>query len=367
MSAEYVDVAVIGAGLVGLASAEALAATGRSVVLLERHPRAGMETSTHNSGVIHAGLYYPTGTLKALLCVEGAERLYAFGESAGVDVHRSGKFVVAQDPSEVPELERLFRLGTANGTRGLEIVDAASVRTREPHVRAFAALWSPNSGRVDAHSLVSALQQRFERAGGILLRHSELLGGQATGDHLTLHLERENITAAAVVNAAGLYADEVSTRFGGESFTIYPCRGEYAELKPSRRDLVRSLVYPIPHPTGHGLGVHLTRTINGTVMLGPTIRYQDSKSDYENGREPLESFLAETTNLLPDVTLDDLRLGGSGIRAKLHPPQEKFADFMIRADRNQPALIHAAGIDSPGLTACLAIGARVARLVAERI
>ncbi len=366
MTSESVDVAVIGGGVIGLATAEALAAAGRSVVLIERHPRAGMETSTHNSGVIHAGLYYPPRTLKAQLCVEGAARLYSFSEENGVQAERCGKFVVAQAPSELPELERLLRVGTENGARGLEIVDAATVRKREPHVRAVAALWSPNSGRIDAHGLVRILQQRFERAGGILLRHSEVLGGDVSGDQLTLRLQRETITATTVVNAAGLYADNVSAGLGGEPFTIYPCRGEYAELTASRRELVRGLVYPVPHPSGHGLGVHLTRTIEGTVMLGPTIRYQDSKSDYENGREPLESFLEETTRLLPEVTLDDLRQGGSGIRAKLHPPHERFADFMIRADRIQPALIHAAGIDSPGLTACLAIGARVAGLVANR-
>lgn len=357
---EHIDVAVIGGGVVGLATGCAVAETGRSVVVVERHPRAGMETSTHNSGVIHAGLYYPTDTLKARLCVEGADRLYAFCRSSGVPADRCGKLVVAHDPSEVPELERLQRLGTANGARGLEIVEETFVRVREPRVRAVAALWSPDSGRIEAEALVRALQRALESAGGILVRGSALIAADPQSDGLMLALDRETIHADVVVNAAGLQADDVSRMLGGERFTVYPCRGEYAELKPSRRDWVRGLVYPVPHASGHGLGVHLTKTTGGSVLLGPTIRYQAGKDDYESGRQPLEAFVEPARRLLPGVTLEDLRYGGSGIRAKLHPPEAHFADFLIRRDRHQPALIHAAGIDSPGLTACLAIGALVA-------
>ncbi len=361
----HVDVAVVGAGLTGLASAAAIAASGRSVVLIERHPRPGMETSTRNSGVIHAGLHYPPGTLKAALCVEGAERLYAFCAANSVPHDRCGKLVVAADVGEHDVLQRLHELGTANGARGLEIVDRSFVRRREPHIAASAALWSPDSGRVDADALVRALLCVAEGAGVMVLRGSGLVDGRPTPRGYELRLARETISAERVVNAAGLHADAVSTMLQGERFTIYPCRGEYAELKPSRRDRVNGLVYPIPHPSGHGLGVHLTKTTGGALLVGPTSRYQRNKDDYEDGREPLESFLEPTRRLLPAITLDDLRLGGSGIRSKLHPPSERFADFMIRADANHPALIHAAGIDSPGLTACLAIGARVAQLVAS--
>jgi L-2-hydroxyglutarate oxidase LhgO len=361
---ESCDVAVIGAGVTGLACARALALAGRSTCIIERHPRPGLDTSTRNSGVIHAGLYYPPGSLKARLAVEGRHLLYEFCTAFGVPHARCGKLIVANDARAPTELETLYSRGRANGVEGLELVDAGFVKTREPHVRASAALYSPETGIVDAEALVRALLASAQSAGAIFLPGTRLVAADAASRGLVIRTEREAIRAGQAVNAAGLFADDVSRMLGGEPFTIYPCRGEYAELTPSKRHLVNALVYPLPH--GHGLGVHLIRTTGGQVWLGPTARYQDRKDDYEGDRLPLADFVEPARELLDDISIDDLRPSGSGIRAKLHPPTDTFADFLIRRDTVNPYVVQAAGIESPGLTSCLAIGRLVASIVSER-
>ncbi len=362
---EHIDVIVIGAGVTGLASARALALQGRSVCVLERHPRPGQDTSTHNSGVIHAGIYYPAGTLKARLCVEGRRLLYDFSSRHGVAHARCGKLIVAHDDTEMQELQSLHARGVANGVEDLRIVDRDFMVAREPAISGTAAIWSPVTGTVNAEELVKALLGTGADAGVAFLPGTRLLGADPKADGIVVRTERESIHARTVVNAAGLYADEVSRMLGGEAFTIYPCRGEYVEIVPAKRTLVNGLVYPLPHASGHGLGVHIVKTTGGQVWLGPTIRYQDEKDDYERERLSVESFVEPARRLLSGLTLEDLRLGGSGIRAKLHPPSESFADFMIRRDRSNPFVIQAAGMDSPGLTSCLAVGNLIAEIARE--
>jgi glycerol-3-phosphate dehydrogenase len=292
--------------------------------------------------------------------------MYEFCERRQVPHARCGKLIVAHDETEVHELETLLRRGSANGVEGLRIVDRAFMAEREPSIAGVAALWSPETGVVDADALVKALLRAGAETGVAFLPGTHLAGADLDSEGIVLHTERESILARTVVNAAGLYADEVSRLLSAETFTIYPCRGEYAELVPAKRPLVNALVYPLPHASGHGLGVHLVRTTAGQVWLGPTVRYVERKDDYEGDRLPLDDFVEPARRLLRGISLTDLGLAGSGIRAKLHPPSESFADFLIRRDRNNPRVIQAAGIDSPGLTACLAVGNLVADLAGGR-
>jgi glycerol-3-phosphate dehydrogenase len=373
------NVVIIGGGVVGCAIACELAAHTEDVFLLEQMPKLGMITSTRNSGVVHSGIYYPPGSLKARLCVEGNRLTKEFCEAHGVPHNNCGKLVVASHEKEVAELQRLAENGRANGVEGLRLVSRERIREREPHVTAVAALEVPSTGIVEAEALVKAYARIAADHGASILTHARVVQLVPCTDSIAVTIElgdanepdgvqRETVEARCVVNAAGLYADEVAALLGNTSYRIYPVRGEYAEVNRARASLVNALVYPLPHPGGLTLGVHLTRTMWGTVLVGPTARYVAEKTDYERDRLPVEEFLHSAQTLLPELKLEDLHLAYAGLRPKLVPPEgHGIADFIITRDPVHRHAIHLVGIESPGLTAALAIARHVAPLVAETL
>jgi glycerol-3-phosphate dehydrogenase len=363
---ERVSVVVIGGGVVGCAVAAEAALRWRDVFVLEALPRPGLGASSRNSGVIHSGIYYPPGSLKARLCVEGNRLTYAFAAQHGVPHRRTGKLIVATRPGEIAELERLSENGRQNGLEGLELLDAAAVRQHEPHIAACAAIRVPSTGLVASEELVRAYARVAVERGAELVTGARVEALEPVAGAVRVRSTAGEVEARAVVNAAGLFADEVAALLGPRPWRIYPVRGEYCELVRERSDLVRGLVYPLPRHDGLSLGVHLTRTLWGTVLVGPTARYVADKNDYERDREPVEAFVRYARPLLPELRVEDLRPAYTGLRAKLAPPgQPGFRDFVIEADPQVPQVIHLIGIESPGLTAAPAIARHVAARLAD--
>jgi len=362
------NVVIIGGGVIGCALAAELAAEHEDVFLLEALPRLGMGASSRNSGVIHSGLYYLPGSLKAKLCAEGNRLTYEFCAAHGVEHRRTGKLVVASDASEEHELEALVARGAENGVAGLRIVDRAAIRAREPHIAGRAAIEVPSTGIVASEELVKAYARVATDRGASIVLHARVTGLAPRAGATVVSSEAGEIEARCVINSAGLYADEMAALLGPQSarYRIYPVRGEYCEVVRAKSYLVNSLVYPMPHPTGLSLGVHLTKTLWDTVLVGPTARYVEDKGNYERDREPVAEFARRAKLLLPEIEAADLVPAYSGIRAKLTGPNDSgYSDFVIERDAAWPNVIHLIGMDSPGLTSALAIARHVAGMMKE--
>ncbi len=365
---EQANVVIIGGGVVGCAIARALSARWDDVFVLEAMPKIGMGASTRNSGVIHAGLYYPPGSLKARHCVRGNVLTYEFCAAHGVPHRNTGKLIVAASAKEAPALSALMENARKNGVEGLAIVDRAGIRAREPHVEGDHAMVVPSTGIVSSEELVKAYARVATEQGANIVTHAKVEKLEPAGGRVRVTSEAGEIEARCLVNAAGLFADEVAAMLGSSmaKHRIYPVRGEYCEVVRGKADLIRGLVYPLPHADGLSLGVHLTKTLWGTVLLGPTARYVEDKNDYERDREPVEDFARGAKMMVPELEAADLVPGYSGIRAKLVPPGgHGIADFIIERDPDVPAVIELMGIESPGLTSAPAIAEQVLGIAAE--
>jgi L-2-hydroxyglutarate oxidase LhgO len=371
---DQTNVLIIGGGVVGCAIAEALSRRWQDVFLVEQYPKFGMATSTRNSGVIHSGIYYPKNSWKARHCVEGNRLTKEFCAKHNVPCRTTGKLVVAKEAPEEEELLALMKKGEGNGVEGLRMIDVAGMHAIEPHVEGHAALLVPSTGICSAEDLVHAFARVAEEHGANLVNHAKVISMEPVKGAVRVRLrigdeeqsETETIEARCVINAAGLYSDEVAQLLGPRPWRIYPVRGEYCEIRGPRAGLVQNLVYPLPHHDGLSLGLHFTKTLWGTVLVGPTAAYVEGKDNYERDRMTIPEFVSDAKTMLPELEESDLQLGYTGLRPKLVPPGgQGIADFVIEPDKEVPRVIQLVGIESPGLTAAPAIAAHVFRLVAE--
>jgi L-2-hydroxyglutarate oxidase LhgO len=352
---DRVDAVVIGAGLVGLAVARRLATAGREVVVLEAEDAIGTHTSSRNSEVIHAGIYYPQGSLKARACVEGRQRLYDYCAERGVPHQRCGKLIVATDPAQLAELEGIRQHAHANGVTDVVRVSAAQARALEPELRCVAALHSPSTGIVDSHALMLSYLSDAERAGAMLALKSTLEKGVVRRGGIELHVAgAEPILALQVVNSAGLRAPSLAQRIDGFPAELAPpelyAKGNYYTLSvPSP---FSRLVYPVPEPGG--LGVHVTLDLGGRARFGPDVEWVDS-IDYTVDPSRAERFYAAIRRYWPRLPDGALEPGYAGIRPKISAKGSHAADFIVQGPRAHgvPGLVNLFGIESPGLTASL--------------
>ena len=358
-----VEVVVVGAGVVGLAVAASWARKGHSVLVLESRSGIAQGVTSRNSEVVHAGLYYPTGTLKAKLCVEGRERLYAYCEARQVGHRKTGKLIVATGSSEVSQLAAIEAQGRANGVSGLTELDRAQVAKMEPHLACEAALLSSETGIVDAHALSLSLQAELESHGGQLLAWHEVVAFERVPDRWRVEVrhqgEVQSVRCGVVINAAGLDSDRVAARAGMDvdavGYRIHPCKGDYFSLAPSAPIELSRLVYPVPAEAG--LGIHATLDLAGRIRFGPDAEYVE-ELDFEVDARKVDVFTEAIQRYLPRVQPEWLSPDYAGIRPKLARPGEAFRDFVVveESENGLPGLINCVGIESPGLTAALAIG-----------
>ncbi len=373
---DQANIVIVGGGVVGCAIARLLSTHWNDVFLLEALPKLGMGASSRNSGVIHSGLYYSPGSLKAKHCVRGNQLTYAFCAAHGVPHRKIGKIVVASSQTEAPALSVLLKTGCTNGLEGLRVIERSEIRAREPHVEGYQAIEVPSTGIVSSEDLVKAYARIASERGANIVTNARVERLEPVQHGIRVASSAGEIETKCLVNSAGLFADEVAAMLGSKmaQHRIYPVRGEYCEFVRAKQDWIRGLVYPLPHGDGLSLGVHLTKTLWGNVLVGPSARYIDGKNDYERDLEPVEQFATRAKALLPDLKPSDLIPAYSGIRAKLVPPPSLFpkkdgeksmADFIIQRDPDIPGVVHLIGIESPGLTSAPAIAEHVSNLVTE--
>ncbi len=365
---DHFDITIIGAGVVGLAIAERLYGDGRDVLVVERHPAFGQETSSRNSEVIHAGLYYPAGSLKARLCREGNRLLYEACEKRGIPHRRVGKLIVATNEAEVALLHQRKAMAEANDVTDLRFLSRKEIAAMEPDIRVREALYSPSTGIIDSHALMRFFFINAESNGVTMAFRTEVTAARpaSRGYEIESNRGEYRFSTGAVINSAGLQSDRIAAMAGIDvdkaAYRLKYCKGSYFTASPA--PVLRHLVYPVPTPNHEGLGIHATIDLAGRVRFGPDVEYV-SELDYRVDEKRRADFAAATQTYLPLIRQEALEPDMCGIRPKLQGPGEAVRDFVIQEEgaAGLPGWINLIGIESPGLTSCLAIADRVKALV----
>ena len=371
-SDNFVDCMVIGAGVVGLAVARAIVTSpqfeGKDVFLIEAANAIGTGTSSRNSEVIHAGIYYPQGSLKARLCVQGKTQLYQYCEERGIGFKRCGKLIVASSAAQVPHLQAIMTKAAANGVHDLVLLTREQTRQLEPQLECHAAIHSPSTGIIDSHTLMLSLQGDFENTGGILALNSAVASVNIASNAIqVIANDGTTLYTKVLVNAAGLYAPTLARQFNGLDPklvpTAYYAKGNYFTL--SGKSPFTRLIYPVPESAG--LGVHLTLDMGGQVKFGPDVEWVESPDDLQVDAHRGDVFYAEVRKYWPQLKDGALEPGYAGIRPKISGPDAAAADFLIQGEKEHgiKGLVNLFGIESPGLTSCMAIGDHVVQMLSE--
>lgn len=366
------QITVIGAGVIGLAVAEELSTSFRDVLVVEKNTAFGQETSSRNSEVIHAGIHYPAGFLKSILCIEGNRLLYDICDQRNIPHKRLGKLIVASDAEECHDLEIIKEQAKEKGVTDLVLLGKGQIRSLEPEVKALAALFSPSTGIIDTHSFMRSLCLNAETRGAVIAFRScvTAIHRDDYGYDVEINGGDYRFMTKVLVNCAGLQSDRIAALAGMDidkfGYRLKYCKGDYFSLSPAPK--LSRLVYPAPVKNSEGLGIHTTLDLNNRVRLGPDSGYVKELA-YSVDEAKKLSFYQSVKKYLPNIAPESLHPDMSGIRPKLQGPGEPYHDFVIKEekDRGCPGFINLIGIESPGLTSCIAIGKRVSSLVEEAL
>ena len=375
---EEINIVIIGAGVIGLAIAAELSKKCKGILVLERHNSFGQETSSRNSEVIHAGVYYPKDTLKAKMCVEGRALLYEMCRKNNIPFKKIGKLIVASEKDEIPALEELFQRGKNNGVDDLQLIDTNELRKMEPNVAGVAALYSPSTGIIDSHRLMQYFLDTAQSSGATVSYGSEVIDIKKCVYGYAVTVKNDNETlllnVKVIINSAGLDSDRIAEMAGIDvdrvKYRLHYCKGQYFRANGSKSHLIKRLIYPVPRPKSAGLGVHATLDLGGSLRLGPDEKYLKNRTkDYSVDDSQRNNFYVAANRLLLFIHEDDLCSDTAGIRPKLQGEGEDFRDFIIQeeADNGLSGFINLIGIESPGLTASPAIAKCVKEMIIAEI